>query len=30
MSRYAGFTVNLTSSGCETQGVVLLNKMGLK
>jgi len=27
MSRYAGFSVNLTGSGCETQGIVLLNKI---
>jgi len=27
MSRYAGFTINLIGSGCETQGVVLLNKI---
>jgi len=27
LSRYAGFAVNLTGSGCETQGVVLLNKI---
>jgi len=26
-SRYAGFAVNLTGSGCETQGVALLNKI---
>jgi len=27
MSRYAGFAVNLIGSGCETQGVILLNKI---
>jgi len=27
MSRYAGFAVNLTGSGCQTQGVALLNKI---
>jgi len=27
MSRYAGFAVNLTGSGIQTQGVALLNKI---
>jgi len=26
-SRYAGFAVNLTGSGCKTQGVALVNKI---
>ena len=26
-SRYAGFVVSLTGTGCKTQGVALLNKM---
>jgi mRNA interferase ChpB len=28
-SRYAGFAISLTGSGCKTQGVVLLNKVRL-
>jgi len=27
LSRYAGFAISLTGSGCETQGVALLNKI---
>ena len=27
LSRYAGFTVSLSGAGCQTQGVVLLNKV---
>jgi len=27
MSRYAGFAVSLTGAGCQTQGVILLNKI---
>jgi len=27
MSRYAGFAISLTGSGCDTQGVILINKI---